>query len=122
MKKLTALLTTGLLSASILSPVYADGHKKDKEEEYENHQGHAMSQHHVKMMQMLSETMSILRDLNHKPSDAEKARLSDMIMQLDDMAKNGNQHSDKGMPHMEKHKEMKEKGMKNMEKHKEMKE
>ncbi len=43
---------------------------------------------HIDLMKMLADTMEILRDLNHKPTDKEKAHLNDMINQLHDMMKN----------------------------------
>ncbi len=85
MKTITALLSTGLISALFVSPVFAGkNNDDDKRKKYQQHytQRHQM---HMDMMQMLSETMTVLRDLNHKPSAEEKARLSDMIKQLDEM-------------------------------------
>ncbi|NIR14198.1 MAG: hypothetical protein GWN86_09665, partial [Desulfobacterales bacterium] len=42
---------------------------------------------HYEMMQMLKQTMEIVRDMNHKPSDTDKKALSKMISRLDNMMK-----------------------------------
>lgn len=80
MKNTSLILGATLISALAVSPVFAD----------ENHHGNGKAtksykQHHqmgIDTIQMLSETMTILRDMNHRPSDEEKARLSEMIDQL----------------------------------------
>ena len=83
MKKITTIFTAGLLSIAMLSPAIAS----DDDEKRTPYQEHYKQRHqmNIDMMQMLSETMTILRDINHQPSAAEKARLSDMIKQLDEM-------------------------------------
>ena len=86
MKKTTSfLIVTGLLSATMMSPALAG--KDDDKDWRKKYQEHYLQRHQMNMdmMKMLSETMTILRDLNHKPSAEEKARLSEMIKQLDEM-------------------------------------
>ncbi len=86
MKKITTILTTiGLLGAIVFGPAFAG--KNDNNDMRKNYQEHYKQRHqmNIDMMQMLSETMTILRDINHKPSAEEKARLGDMIKQLDGM-------------------------------------
>ena len=107
MNKKTRFLCAGLISALFVSPVFASkDNDNDKRKNYQEHykQRHQMN---IDMMQMLSETMVILRDINHKPSAAEKARLSDMIKQLDEMmmshknmADQAGKHHERGDGHM----------------------
>lgn len=58
------------------------------------------------MMGMLRDTMAILKDLNHKPSSAEREKLAGMIQRMDEM--------------MAQHEEMHEKMRKKMKEHMEM--
>jgi len=85
MKKNTIFLCASLICALLFSPVFAG--KSDDDEKRKPYQEHYKQRHqmNIDMMQMLSETMTILRDINHQPSSEEKARLSDMIKQLDEM-------------------------------------
>ncbi len=93
-----ALVAASLLSLSI--PAMADSkgagnpcaknpcamnpcaEKMKKHDHYKEH--HAMK---LEMMEMLRETMTIIKDLNHKPTDAEKKKLGDMIERLTEMEK-----------------------------------
>ncbi len=111
MKTITALLSTGLISALFVSPVFAG--KSDDNGKRGHYKEHYMQRHQMNMdmMKMLSETMSILRDLNHKPSAEEKARLSDMISQINEMAVKHKEMGDKAMKHMD----MKNKGKRMMD-------
>lgn len=71
--------------ATLLIPsAYAGSHKGGERGDYKEHykKRHQMG---MDMMQVMVETMTILRDLNHKPSADEKARLSEMIKQMETM-------------------------------------
>jgi len=83
MKKFTTYLVPVLLSTTMLGSAFAS--KDDDNKMRNNYQEHYQQRHQMNMdmMQMLSETMTVLRDLNHKPSAEEKARLDQMINQLD---------------------------------------
>ena len=55
---------------------------------------HRMMKHHKmmdNMMKMLKETMVILRDLSHRPTEAQKKKLEEMIEKMDKMIKMHNQ-------------------------------
>ncbi len=95
MEKNTIFLCAGLISAIFFSPVFAS--KNDDDEKRKPYQEHYKQRHqmNIDMMQMLSETMTILRDINHQPSSEEKARLSDMIKQLDEMMVSHKEMADK---------------------------
>lgn len=98
MKIRNLLLTSALLTAGLTSIAFASDDKNDDDRErYKEHyqQRHQMG---MDMMRMLSETMTILRKLEHRPSESEKKKLGDMIAQLDDMIK---QHKEMGDRHME---------------------
>ncbi len=82
--------------ATLLIPnAYASSHKGGEHGDYKEHykKRHQMG---MDMMQMMVETMTILRDLNHKPSADEKARLSEMIEQMEAMMAD---HRDMGKMH-----------------------
>ena len=103
MKKVTAILATGLLGAAMLNPVFASkGNDDDKRKNYQEHykQRHQMN---MDMMQMLTETMTILRGLDASPSADQKARLGDMIKQLEQMMEEHKTMGDKAMQRMDKH-------------------
>ncbi len=88
MKKTGLLLSSALVGALIITPAFASSHNdmKDKKKDYKEHY---MKRHQMNMdmMQMLSETMTILSNLNHMPSAKEKERLNEMIKQLNEMMK-----------------------------------
>ena len=93
MKKAGLILSSALITTLIAAPAFAgkhgDGNHKEKyKEHYKQH--HQM---HMDMMHMLSETMSILKSLNHMPSAKQQEKLGKMIEQLDDMME---MHSNKG--------------------------
>lgn len=103
MKKNRIFLCAGLISTLFVSPIIAsDNGDDDKRKNYQEHykQRHQMN---MDMMQMLSETMIILRNINHKPSDAEKARLDDMTKQLEQMMAEHKMMADKAMQRMDMH-------------------
>jgi len=102
MKKQTIFLCAGLISTLLISPVFASNNDDDKLKNYQEHykQRHQMN---MDMMQMLSETMTILRDINHKPSATEKTRLGDMIKQLEQMMAEHKMMADKTMQRMDMH-------------------
>ena len=103
MRKHTIFLCAGLVSTLLISPAFAsDNNDDDKRKNYQEHYK-LRHQMNMDMMQMLSETMAILRDLNHKPSDSEKARLSDMIKQLEQMMSDHKMMADKAMQRMGMH-------------------
>ncbi len=54
---------------------------------------------------MLQATMSIMRDLNHKPSDEERERLDKMIARIDTMMADQEEMQKKMQERMEKRKE-----------------
>lgn len=65
---------------------------------------------------MMKETMAIIRNLNHKPSDAEKARLDEMMSKLDvimekekKMARSQEEMMDKRQEMREQRKDMRDK-------------
>ena len=103
MKKQTIFLCAGLISTLLISPVFASNN--DDDDKQKNYQEHYKQRHqmNMEMMQMLSETMTILRDINHKPSDTEKARLGDMIKQLEQMIAEHKMMTDKTMQRMDMH-------------------
>jgi len=80
------LTVVGLCATLVVPSAFAASDRDDSKRPYREHyqKWHMMNQD---MMHMLSETMMILRDLNHRPTDKEKARLDDMIKQLDEMMK-----------------------------------
>ena len=91
--------------ATLLIPTaYAGSHKGGESSKYKEHykKRHQMG---MDMMQMMVETMTILRDLNHKPSADEKARLSEMIKQMEMMMEDhkqmGKMHKKMGKHHGE---------------------
>ena len=100
MKKHTIFLCTGLISTLLISPVFAS--KNDDDDKRNNYQEHYKQRHqmNMEMMQMLSETMTILHDINNKPSATEKARLGDMIKQLKQMMDDHKMMADKAMQRM----------------------
>lgn len=82
------LIASGLIGALLSAPAFAD---RDKDEyEYRGYDKSKYKEHMEKrhqmnmdMMEAIKETMIILRDLNHKPSGAEKDRLDDMIQRME---------------------------------------
>jgi alpha-D-ribose 1-methylphosphonate 5-triphosphate diphosphatase PhnM len=85
--KLLAGLSSAIIASTFISnPAFAekdrDGDSRRDHYKKAFEERHQMSQN---MMSALKETMTILRDLNHKPTVAEKQRLSDMIEQMDVM-------------------------------------
>jgi len=109
MKKPNLLLGAILTSALAVSPVFAGS--KDDDNNKDSYKEHFKQRHQMNMdmLQMLSETMTILRDINHKPSAEEQARLSDMIKQLDEMMKSHKEMEQKmGNNYQHHHKNRKE--------------
>ena len=103
--KLLAGLSSAIIASTFISnPAFAekdrDGDPRRDHYKKAFEERHQMSQN---MMAALKETMTILRDLNHKPTVEEKQRLSDMIEQMDTM--------------MSRHDEMVEMAKKRMKKH-----
>ena len=104
MNKTTILLTTVLLSSTpFISPAFAS--KSDGDDKRKNYQEHYQQRHQMNMdmMQMLAETMTILRDLDTSPSAEQKARLGDMVKQMEEMMSSHKMMGDKGMQRMDKH-------------------
>lgn len=58
------------------------------------------------MMGMLKETMTILKNLNHKPSAAEKEKLADMIGRMDEIIASHDEMHEKMHKKMKEHMEM----------------
>ena len=91
--QISRLLTAGLLMTMTL-PALADDKLGDatKMDYYKRHQ---------RTMEMLKETMSIVANMNHTPSAAEKQKLEGMVKELDEMMKmemhhgDGHHHGDK---------------------------
>lgn len=101
MKRTSIILSSALISALIAAPVFAsknddDDDRKARYKEYYM-QRHQMN---MDMMQMLSETMTILSNLNHMPSAKEKQRLNDMIKQLNEMMETRKEMWDKAQQRM----------------------
>ncbi len=120
MKKIPVLIL--MLMSSLLAQAPANaGDDTDKGD----HPDWRMMMHERQQMTqdvlgMMKETMAIIRNLNHKPSDAEKARLGEMMSKLDGFMekekKRGQQHEEM----MEKRQDMKEQRMDMRDKHQEM--
>jgi len=104
MKKITAILATGLFSAAMLNPAIASNNDND-DDKRKNYQAHYQQRHQMNMdmMQMLAETMTILRDLNTSPSADQKTRIGEMIKQLEQMMEDHKIMGDKAMQRMDKH-------------------
>lgn len=99
-RKITQTVFFLLLSTFLLTPAFAD--KNGHDEGYRHHGKKKWMMHHHKQMDeingMLRDVMVILRDLNHKPSAAERNQLNNMIHRMDEI--------------MEERKHMREKYMK----------
>jgi len=104
MKKNTTFMCAGLISALLTSPVFAGKSSDDTNDRQGSYKKHYAQRHQMNtdMMQILSETMTILRDINHQPSAEEKARLSDMIKQLDKIMATQKKMGEKAMQRMDK--------------------
>lgn len=101
LKKIRLLALAVLVSATLAASPAAAGMKDGMKDGMDNRYYHMSG-----VMEMLKETMTILRDLNHRPTDAEKQKLTEMINQIDEMMmkkKEMMKDKDKGM--------MKKKGM-----------
>lgn len=89
MTKNKLMITASLIGTLIAAPAFAakdkesDGHMANYKEHFQQRQ-----QMHMDMMQMMIDTMTILRDINHQPSAEEKKHLSDMIKQMNEMMAN----------------------------------
>jgi len=62
-------------------------------------------------MTMLKETMTILKGMNHKPSDEEHEKLSEMIASMDKMIAHHDEMHEKMRERMKEHKEMRKEKM-----------
>ncbi len=86
MKRSTILVSAALalfLSAGLVQAGGMPGHGDGK-----SHYGEMMKERQqmmTDMMDMMKETMAILRNLNHKPSAEERERLGEMMQHLDEM-------------------------------------
>jgi len=112
---LSALLAFTLLASTAMAGRKGDDMMKNPCDMKGSMMGSMMNEGHKlnqEMMEMLKETMTILRDIKHYPDEAQKKRLDEMIGRIDGMVK---EH--KSM--MEKKKEWKDK---KSEKMKEMRE
>jgi len=102
MQKSKLLITTGLIGTLLAAPAFAAQDKTDKGDwgRYKENmqQRHQMN---MDMMQMMVDTMTILRDMNHQPGPEEKKKLSDMIKQMNDMMARQKDMNDKAMKYME---------------------
>ena len=117
--KMTTLTTLLFLSLFLTGGIaHADDSEKSEGKEgmkgMKMHRagGMDMMKAHQKMttdtMEMLRETMSILRDLNHTPSAEERERLGEMIAHMDAMMAEREEMQKKMKERMEKHKETKD--------------
>lgn len=101
MKNINRLILVLLTSLLFTTAVWAD--KDDKERRDDDQWSDfrmVMTQRHemmVGMMKMTRETMEILKNLNHKPSAAEKEKLAMMIEDLDRMMARDKEMSNKMM-------------------------
>ncbi|MEK6747880.1 MAG: hypothetical protein AABY83_01580 [Pseudomonadota bacterium] len=91
--KSAKLLMIGLLSLAVL-PAMADDKMDGKKKEY--------YQRHMRMQQMLKETMGIIANLNHTPSAEDKKKLEAMMKELDGMTMDKEMHHGDGHMHGDK--------------------
>lgn len=100
--KLTSQISVLLLSLFFLAGPALAGDSKSSGEHHRMHEmDHGkgdkkhMGHNRMRMMEMMRETMSIVANLNHMPSDADKQKLNAMIQELDEMMKNYREHMDR---------------------------
>ena len=108
--KLTGFLLSALLAVTLMAST-AMAEKKGGMMQQDGMMGSMMAEHPQMgqdMMEMLKETMSILKGMNHQPSAAQKQRLDEMMGRLDAMIE-----QNKSM--MEKKQEWKDKRMERKE-------
>lgn len=94
------MITTTVITTLLAAPALASRDKDDDRMRYREHI-QQRQQMHMEMMQMMTETMTILRDLNHMPSAAEKKRLGDMIRQMNEMMAKQKDMDEKVMKYMD---------------------
>jgi hypothetical protein len=104
MSKSKLLIATSLISALIAAPAFAAKDKDDdKRDDWGPYRENMQQRHQMNMdaMQMMIDTMTILRDMNHQPGADEKKKLSDMIKQMNDMMARQKDMNEKAMKYMD---------------------
>ena len=105
MLKNRLLITASLIGALIAAPAFAAKDKDDDKSggEWGHYKENMQQRHQMNMdtMQMMINTMTILRDMNHQPGPDEKKRLTDMIKQMNDMMARQKEMNEKAMKYME---------------------
>ncbi len=103
MKKTSLILSSALIGSLIAAPALA-GKMNDNDDRKARYKEHYQQKHQMQMdmMHMLSETMSILKGLNHMPSAKQQEQLGEMIEQLDEMMEMHKEMSGMMMKHKDK--------------------
>ncbi len=88
----TPILLVGFIL--VTSQSFADDNRSNMQMDKRSHYQMMAKEHHEDMdnvLGMLTETMAIIRGLNHKPSSAEKKKLNEMISKIKDIQKRNNE-------------------------------